>query len=137
MRGSMKIATTIAIILMFPLSVCAQEPGTVSFFDGDRLKKSCLSANSDELMKFCVPYTAGVQDTISALRSMGLLDPKIAQFCLPDNVMLGDVVQGVANQLRNKGSEDQSSIMASLVVLIALIKEFPCNDSTGAKGVIE
>jgi len=119
----------IVLILLSAKAISAEEinPRTIIFIDGYNVGTACTLPNKNFGLNECVIYIAGVQDTISTLKSMGVLGKEYAPYCLPKDVILKDLVSVVANHYKTKQVENQKGVMGPINIMVALIKKYPCN----------
>ncbi|MBL4908404.1 MAG: hypothetical protein JKX78_00010 [Alteromonadaceae bacterium] len=117
------------LILLCTKNISAEEinPVTVIFIDGYDVGTACTLPNEIFGINECILYIAGVQDTITTLKSMGVLGREYAPYCLPKDVILKDLVSVVANHYKTKQVESQKGVMGPINIMVALIKKYPCN----------
>jgi len=116
------------ILLLCAKSISAEEikPIEVIFIDGYNVGTACASPNDVFVINKCLLYIAGVQDTITTLKAMGVLGKEYAPYCLPKNVTLKDLKSVVSNHYKTKSVENQKGVMGPINIMVALIKKYPC-----------
>jgi hypothetical protein len=99
------------LALIFALLTLAQ-PASAYFYDGNSLLRVCEQKGAG-----CTGYVAGIHD--------GNADRYYFQdYCLPDGVELGQLVDVVIASLR--GHPEQRHLHAAKLVQDALVAKFPC-----------
>jgi hypothetical protein len=115
------------MLLCAPVHAQTNTQGSV-FFNQLKLATLCLSDKEDDIAG-CTYYVLGVQDDISAMRLFGFLNETQIPYCLPLGSQSGEVVEAVRAYLRSQGKPPPAAanVNATIPVLMALIKSFPCS----------
>lgn len=89
------------------------------FMTGTDLYSNCTGSASAQID--CLGYVSGVLDVTDDIVTDGLTD---AKFCMPDGIKRGQVMAVAVKYLRDNPNLRAGS--ASKLVVMAMMKEFPC-----------
>jgi hypothetical protein len=89
------------------------------FMTGTDLYSNCTGSTSAQID--CLGYVSGVLDVTNDMETDGAIE---AKFCTPEGIKRGQAMAVVVKYLRDNPSLRAAS--ASKLVVMAMIKEFPC-----------
>ena len=121
MRRLKQPALLAAILWFFAAAPVLAATADGALMTGGALLTLCQSSKSQDVFS-CQTYIAGVVDYHRLQRSLGTV-PTV-DFCLPDNITMGDIKTLVVRYLYRY--TEHRDFIAAPAVAMALFQQFPC-----------